>query len=270
MRTPSEKPTRSVSKTRVLTRIAQRQSAVKKAALNSKIQSLKTKTNVNRLTEQFGIMTIPKYLKTKPVITGIVGQNAIVKLPRKIMEKLKDIYKMSEQEQYEYAGLIDFTIKDNYAVMTSHTTSTSFNRAKVAPPLRMKTSKIMYHSHPAPKGMGTSLVSIPSEVDFTAYLDAQKNGVVEGNLILDQHGVYVIDVVDFNKKGGVFKSFMDLIIEKQAKRYQIQNDLFFMNVKIDTWQKFINEHVDVIMMKNHGVSVKYYKWIEDPLTRISL
>ena len=271
MRTPSKRPPISATQIRVLESAQKKtKSAVREAALNKKIKSLKKPTNVNILAKQLGFMSIPKELKTKSTIMKIVDQNAIVKLNSEIMKTLKDIYKMSEKEQREYAGLIDFTIEENYAFMTSHTTSTSCSRSKVTPPLRMKTTKIMYHSHPAPKGRGTSLVSIPSEMDFTAYLEAQKKGVVEGNLILDQNGVYVIDVVDFNKKGDVFKSFMFKINKKQANRFKINNDLFFMNLNIEKWQEFINNDVDVYMMENHSVSVKYYKWTELPLTRISL
>lgn len=244
------------------------QSAVKKNAFERKIQTLK-ETNVNRLTKQFGIMTIPKDIETRGTIMNTEGQNLIVKLPKKLMNELKDIYDMSERSQHEFAGLIECTFETDYALVKSHTMRTNYNRGTVAPPQRTKATKIMYHSHPAPKGTGTTIVSIPSDMDFATYLNAQKQGVVEGNLILDQHGVYVIDVVNFKKEEGIFQDFLKLIKSQNGFQYIIKNDLFFMNIDTNTWQKFINGKVDILMKKEFGVSMKFYKWSELPTMRIS-
>ena len=252
-----------------LTKMRKRtKNAVKKEALKGAIKSMK-RTNVNNVTDQFAIMTIPKEIKTQGTIMNTEGQNLIVKLPKKLMNELEDIYNMSEKKQHEFAGLIECTFDANYALVKSHTMRTNYSRGTVAPPQRTKETSIMYHSHPAPKPKetGTTIVSIPSDTDFATYLNAQEKGIVEGNLILDQNGVYVIDVVNF-KKQGIFQYFLNLIKSQGGFNYMIKNDLFFMNIDVNTWQKFINGKVDILLKKEFGVSMKFYKWSELPTMRI--
>lgn len=249
-------------------------SAVQKEAFNRKIASIqkRKKTDIENITEKFQLMTIPKNIDTTGTIMNTDGRNATIKLSNKLMNQLKDIYNMSEREQSEYAGLIECSFDKNYVYPTSPTKRTNYMREAVAPPQRTNTTKIVYHSHPAPPISGTTLVSIPSDMDFTAYIGAQKQGIVEGNLILDQNGVYVVDVVNNlnNQKNKIFQYFLEIIKSKGGMNYQIKDDLFFLNVDINRWQIFVNKQIDVLMKKNFGVSIKFYKWTELPLVRISL
>ena len=238
------------------------------------MSTARKRVSVNNLTRKMGLMSIPKTLETKGTILGPPVNNTVkLQLSKQIVGDLKDIYKMSADHGFEIAGLIECTFDTNYANFTGPTMRTNYQRTSVYFPQATALTKITYHSHPSPSAVsGGTYVAVPSGPDFNAYVQTYRNGHIEANLILEQQGMYVVDVLrpTSNSRGeSMFKTIEDEIQRARGFEYTVQDIIMVFNVDMKKWKRFINNTLDAIMIRKHGVSVRFYTWSELPTVRVS-
>lgn len=256
------------------TKMKKRATAASTAARKKTLTTSRARTAVNVLTRQMGLMSIPKTIETRGVIMGSEQNNTLkLRLTKPLMTKLKDIYKMSENQRIEFAGLIECTFDTNYANFGSPTARTNYQMTSVYFPRRTRLTKMMYHTHPLPMAtQGSKYMSIPSGPDFVSYVQAHRGGIIEANLILEQQGVYVIDVLRPTTNATGVDMHNTIMKELQTARgfeYTVQDIILVFNIDIEKWKKFVNNTLDPILNRKHGVSMKFYKWSELPITRVS-
>jgi hypothetical protein len=256
-------------------RLKKMQDTAKKmsALARKKIINTKRINVTGSITRQLGIMTIPKAIETKGTIMSTNGTVLTVKLSGELMRKLKDIYAMTERDDFEYAGLVECSFDMNYANFNSPTIRTNRLPGSVYFPRRTAQTKLMYHSHPAPTtNSRAKIVTFPSAPDLRIYVNNHQDGVLEANLILDQQGVYIIDVVrpinTFNADN-MFETAVYEMGKKGAFDYIVGDNILAMNVDIKRWKTFINSDINSKMITKFGVSVMFYTWNELPTVRIS-
>lgn len=255
-------------------RLGKMKSTAKKVSTGATRSVLTTKRlNINALTRKMGVMTIPKDIETRGTIMSTNGTVLTVKLSHELMRKLKDIYRMTGREGIEFAGLVECTFDVNYTKFNSPTIRTDGQEGWVNLPRRTGRTKLMYHSHPSPEGTGRStIVTFPSSADLRIYVDTHKDGILEGNLILDQQGVYVVDVLrpvaNFSGED-MFAAAVRELNRKKAFDYQVRGEMLALNVDIKRWKAFVNSDLDSKMIRMFGVSIKYYTWADVPTVRIS-
>ena len=130
-----------------------------------------------------------------------------------------------------------------------------------------------YHTHPSPPAApGSTYTSIPSGPDFNAYIRTHRNGVIEANIILEQQGMYVIDVLrPINRDIGedIFNTIIEKIRSAGGFNYTVEDTILVFNLDIGRWKSFTNNTLDPFLVRQYGVSIKFYKWNELPQVRIS-
>lgn len=224
---------------------------------------------VNNITAKMRTLSIPKVLETKGTIMKTLGDNNVeLQLSRDIVYTLKDIYELSARESIEIAGLIECTFDTNYASFVGPTLRTNYKRTSVYFPHGTPLTKMTYHSHPAPQPtLGGTYVSVPSDTDLNTFIEVHKTGVIEANLILDQQGMYVVDVLT-PKENSRGKEMFDTILTEIKKvrgfDYIVKDTILLFNVDVNRWKNFINNRLDAIMIKKYGVSLRFYRWGDLP------
>lgn len=243
-------------------------------ARNKIITTKRARVNVTNITRQMGVMTIPKAIETKGTIMSTNGTVLTVKLSNELMRKLKDIYAMTERDQIEFAGLVECSFDMNYTNFSSPTIRTNRQRTSVYFPPRTALTKLMYHSHPSPvTSSRAKIVTFPSAPDLGIYVENHVNGVLEANLVLDQQGIYVVDVLTpantFNEDN-MYRTALEELRKKGAFDYLTSdNTVLAFNVDTKRWKKFINIYIDRKMIDTFGVSIRFYAWDDLPTVRIS-
>jgi hypothetical protein len=219
----------------------------------------------------FRVLSINGILKTRGVITKERNNMITIKLSRAIIDKLNDIYKMSQQHKSEYVGIVNVTRSGKIVKFNSPTKHTNWNPRFVRPPPGTENNLVVYHSHPVPVDMGIpdSSVTLPSRYDFEYYINNYPR--VQANIILERHGYYVVDLLEANISSmpdpvRVHEKFLYLLREKGIENYQVspQPDLMaFYAVSIDSWKNVI-EYVNKVLKHLFKVSIKYYTYSELP------
>lgn len=198
-----------------------------------------------------------------------------IRLSRKLISDFKTIYKKSFEKQIEYAGSVKFDAKNTRGLVkfNAPTQTTNYNFKIVTPKLQDLSSYIVYHSHPVPPS-NTKLVTIPSDRDFTAYINFYP--YVQANIILEKHGYYVIDLIEsdrFRKPDPkrVSKFFMSEVYARgEFEKYKrVHRGIMFFNVEPKSLQRVINGYADLRMRQEFGISVRYYLY-DDDLPKITL
>lgn len=233
--------------------------------------------NVNNLTRRMGLMSIPRPIETRGTILGTNRNNTLkVQLPRTLVAELEGIYTGSASPTHgrmEFAGIIECTFDMNYANFTTPTIRTNYQMASVRFPERTRMTKMTYHTHPSPPAPpGSTYTSIPSGSDFNAYIRTHRNGVIEANIILEQQGMYVIDVLrPINRDIGedIFNAIIEKIQSAGGINYTVEDSILVFNLNIGRWKRFMNNTLDPFLVRQYGVSIKFYKWNELPQVRIS-
>ena len=225
-----------------------------------------------------GLMSIPRPIETRGTIMGPNNRNNTlrVQLPRTLIAELEGIYRGSASPgggRMEFAGLIECTFDANYANFTTPTIRTNFQMSSVRLPERTRMTKMTYHTHPSPVAPpGSTYTSIPSASDFNLYIQTHRNGVIEANIILEQQGMYVIDVLrPINRDIGedIFNTIIEKIRSAGGFNYTVEDAILVFNIDIGRWKRFMNNTIDPTLVRQYGVSVKFYKWNELPQVRIS-
>ena len=213
-------------------------------------------------------MNIPKNKFNVGTIMKMNRNNRFlsVRLSRKVVDQLRDVFQKTFNEHVEYVGSIPFTVYNtrNYVKFNQPSARTNGNFASVTPSQEDFTQYIVYHTHPVPVS-NAPLFTVPSEPDFRAYIKAYPT--IQANLILEKQGYYVIDLIETNMQipdaNAVVTLFNNLTTGERFRSLQGQWGVVgYTRVTRDSWLKFINEYIDPIMRKQFGISVRYYLWSE--------
>lgn len=219
----------------------------------------------------YRLLSINGILNTRGVITKEGNDMVSIKLSRTIIKKLKDIYLMSQKHKSEYVGIINVTRSGKIVKFNSPTKHTNWNPTAVRPPPGTENNLVVYHTHPVPVGMGVpySSVTIPSQDDFTYYINNYPK--VQANIILERHGYYIIDLLESNLSSmpdpaRVFNKFIFLLRNKGLANYEVSpyaNKMGFYAVSISSWKNMM-KYVNEVLSHMFKVSIKYYTYSELP------
>ena len=229
-------------------------------------------TVLNRLTNKFRRVNIPKNIFNVGTVTSANDRYLSVRLSRKVLNELQAVYKKTWEQKVEYAGTIPFTIANtrNYVKFNKPTERTNRQLATVQPTQEDLTQYIVYHTHPVPEN-DKALFTYPSASDFKVYVDNYPT--VQANLILENQGYYIIDLIETNMKkpstSDVTRKFSNLMNGQEFKKVRVTwSDLVYIQTTPSQWKGVVNKYMDPIMRKQFGISVKYYTW--DELGEITL
>lgn len=232
-------------------------------AVNNLARNFNKQLNLNNVVYNFG------------TVERVGNVDVTIRLSRKLINDFRAIYKKSFKDQIEYAGSVQFNAKNTRGLVkfNTPTQSTNYNFKVVTPKPQDLTSYIVYHSHPVPLS-DTTLVTIPSDKDYSAYINTYP--YIQANIILEKHGYYVIDLIEsdrFKKPDPkkVYEFFMREVYDKgNFERYKVvHRGIMFFKVDLKSWQKLINGYTDARMRQQFGISVKYYLY-DDDLPKITL
>jgi hypothetical protein len=193
----------SVKKTSTQTTEKRKVDTTRRQALNRRRQVERqrrmTRINaaINRLARNFRRVNIPRDAFNLGTVTGSNAGVLSVRLSRKTIKELQDMYKKTWEQRVEYAGSIPFTLSNtrNYVRFNRPTARTNQQLATVQPTQEEMTQYIVYHTHPVPE-YATPLFTYPSEADFRVYINEYPN--MQANLILENQGYYIIDLIETN------------------------------------------------------------------------
>lgn len=257
-------------------KMKKRASAASAAARKKVLTASRRRATVNNITRRMGVMSIPRPIETRGTIMRPDRNNTlIVQLSRTLVNELHGIYigSASPSNRMEVSGLIECTFDVNYANFTTPTIRTNYQMTSVQLPEGTRMTKMTYHTHPSPPAApGSTYTSIPSGPDFNAYIRTHRNGVIEANIILEQQGMYVIDVIRPTDRAighDVFNMIVEKIRSAGGFNYTIEDTILVFNLNISRWKRFINNTLDPFLTRQYGVSIKFYKWNEVPQVRIS-
>tara|TARA_B110000503_G_scaffold14031_1_gene19167 strand:+ start:80 stop:922 length:843 start_codon:yes stop_codon:yes gene_type:complete len=239
-----------------------RQKRTKELLLNKR----RRESMINQLSRAFKRVNIPRNFFNLGTVTSMNNRYLSVRLSRKLIGNLQQIYKKTLDERVEYAGSIPFTVNNirNYARFGTPTAHTNQKLGGVTFTQEDVTQYITYHSHPAPKDMGP-IFTYPSGPDLKLYINTYPS--VQANIILEKQGYYIIDLIETNMNkpnaGEVIETFESLIRSKEFERVAVTwSSIPFFQTTSPIWKRTINKYIDPIMRKQFGISIKYYTWSE--------
>ena len=262
--------TKTVEKRKVDT--TRRQALSRRREVERKRRMTQINAAINRLARNFRRVNIPRDAFNLGTVTGTNTSLLSVRLSRKTIKELQDIYKKTWEQRVEYAGSIPFTVSNtrNYVRFNRPTARTNQQLATVSPTQEEMTQYIVYHTHPVPE-YATPLFTYPSEADFRTYINAYPN--IQANLILENQGYYIIDLIETNLNkpniDDVIREFRRLVQGQAFQRVSVTwSNLAYIQTTSDKWKRAVNGYIDPIMRRKFGISIKYYTW--DQLGEITL
>jgi hypothetical protein len=172
-----------------------RQTQNRQRVLTGRRRSSEINRAINRLSNNLVRLNIPRNKYNLGTITKANNRYMSVRLSRKLIDNLKDVYTRTWTRQVEYAGTIPFTINNtrNYVKFNTPTAHTNNRIANVTPTQEELTQYIVYHTHPVPENE-LPLFTYPSEPDLRTYINAYPQ--MQANLILENQGYYIIDLIE--------------------------------------------------------------------------
>lgn len=229
-------------------------------------------TTLSRLANNFRRVNIPRNSFNVGTVTSANDRYLSVRLSRKSIIELQNVYKKTWEQKVEYAGTIPFTLANtrNYVRFNRPTERTNRQLATVQPTQEDLTQYIVYHTHPVP-GYDTPLFTYPSASDFKVYVDNYPT--VQANLILENQGYYIIDLIETNMNkpntADVIRKFNSLMNGQEFQKVRVSwSNLVYIQTTPTQWKRAVNKFIDPIMRREFGISVKYYTW--DELGEITL
>jgi hypothetical protein len=251
---------------------ARRQTLSRRRDLDRRRRMSRINAAINRLARNFKRVNIPRDAFNLGTVTASDGNVLSVRLSRKTIKELQDIYKKTWEQRVEYAGSIPFTVSNtrNYVRFSRPTARTNQQLATVQPTQEEMTQYIVYHTHPVPE-YATPLFTYPSDADFKVYINEYPN--MQANLILENQGYYIIDLIETNlnkpKVDDVTREFNRLIRGQEFQRVSVTwSNLAYIQTTPTQWKRAVNNYIDPIMRRKFGISVRYYIW--DQLGEITL
>ena len=251
---------------------ARRQTLSRRRDLDRRRRMSRINAAINRLARNFKRVNIPRDAFNLGTVTASDGNVLSVRLSRKTIKELQDIYKKTWEQRVEYAGSIPFTVSNtrNYVRFSKPTARTNQQLATVQPTQEEMTQYIVYHTHPVPE-YATPLFTYPSEADFKVYINEYPN--MQANLILENQGYYIIDLIETNLNkpnvDDVTREFNRLVRGQEFQRVSFTwSNLGYFQTTPTQWKRAVNNYIDPIMRRKFGISVRYYTW--DQLGEITL
>ena len=268
----------SVKKTSTKTVEKRRSETVRRQNLNRRreVERRRKMTQINaalnRLSKKFRRVNIPRNTFNVGTVTASDGNVLSVRLSRKTIKELQDIYKKTWEQRVEYGGSIPFTLSNtrNYVRFSTPTVSTNQQLASVTPTQEDMTQYIVYHTHPVPE-QNRTLFTYPSGTDFRTYISYYPT--IQANIILENQGYYIIDLIETNMNkpnpDEVVAEFNRFLSSREFQRVSVNwSNLEYFQTTPTQWKRAVNNYIDPIMRRKFGISVKYYTW--DQLGEITL
>ena len=268
----------SIKKTSTNTVEKRRSEAVRRQNLNRRreVERRRKMTQINaalnRLSKKFRRVNIPRNAFNVGTVTSGNDRYLSVRLSRKTIKELQNVYKKTWEQRVEYAGSIPFTLTNtrNYVRFGTPTARTNQQLASVTPTQEEMTQYIVYHTHPVPEN-NKPLFTYPSEADFRTYINYYPS--MQANLILENQGYYIIDLIETNMNkpnpDDVVTEFNNFVRSREFQRVSVNwSNLAYIQTTADQWKRAVNGYIDPIMRRKFGISIKYYTW--DELGEITL
>jgi len=227
---------------------------------------------LNRLSKKFRRVNIPRNTFNVGTVTSGNDRYLSVRLSRKTIKELQNVYKKTWEQRVEYGGSIPFTLSNtrNYVRFGTPTVSTNQKLTSVTPTQEDMTQYIVYHTHPVPE-QNRTLFTYPSGTDFRTYISYYPT--IQANIILENQGYYIIDLIETNMNkpnpDEVVAEFNRFLSSREFQRVSVNwSNLEYFQTTPDQWKRAVNGYIDPIMRRKFGISIKYYTW--DQLGEITL
>lgn len=265
-------------------------------------RTLRRKDDVNKLTEQIGGMyitkkrkrtinnnnrkrTVKRMLLTKTEFTYNSNTGLVrFKLVPKVIDNLKVIFDKSDNERKEYAFGISVQSMGGrrlpYLDYTKYDYDTSNQRAAIYSDIidKFKSEYIVGHTHPSPHVAGIRkntpggyYFTIPSIADFRAFQSVfgiNGNEKSQAQLILDQHGFYIISVIESKRVSqnyspeqlyssmNKYLSSLEFVSERGLEDPPLQ---YFKCPTIKEWSDSVN-FFGLNLFNKTGIKLQYHPW----------
>lgn len=220
-----------------------------------------------------------------------------ITLPRRVIKDLENLNKTSSRERWEYGGKINVKagIGANIVKFNAPNRLTGEERGTVSEEIAilMSDSYISYHTHPAAyplrntignqsnmninraNNVRTIFATLPSDDDIRFYRGHYPR--MQANIIADEHGYYVIDLIE--TRGRPLPDAEDMVSAMEWFRAQPFITERLRDVRgYEYFETTVSEWKDVIkalhkrMLELYGLSIRYYGYNGDPgeitLTRL--
>jgi len=227
---------------------------------------------LNRLSKKFRRVNIPRNTFNVGTVTSGNDRYLSVRLSRKTIKELQNVYKKTWEQRVEYGGSIPFTLSNtrNYVRFGTPTVSTNQKLTSVTPTQEDMTQYIVYHTHPVPE-QNRTLFTYPSGTDFRTYISYYPT--IQANIILENQGYYIIDLIETNMNkpnpDEVVAEFNRFLSSREFQRVSVNwSNLEYFQTTPTQWKRAVNNYIDPIMRRKFGISIKYYTW--DQLGEITL
>lgn len=210
-----------------------------------------------------------------------------IKLPRRIVNELRDLNKKSSRNRWEYAGKIDFRPNPNKSMVKFNNpqrfTSQLRNAITAETYQLLYDSYIAYHTHPTaytPNNLKNNnamnvnnntrkiLVTLPSGADMEAYIGTYPN--MQANMISDENGYYVIDLIETTGREKPNAVEVNRTMEWLRTqpffqgRYRSLGGYEYFETTLTDWKKSINRELNPFLQRLFGISIKYYGYNDEP------
>ena len=210
-----------------------------------------------------------------------------IKLPRRIVNELRDLNKKSSRNRWEYGGKIEFRPNTNGSMVKFNNpqrfTSQLRNAISAETFQLMQNTYISYHTHPTaytPNNLKNNtamnlnnntrkiLVTLPSGADMEAYIGTYPT--MQANMISDENGYYVIDLIETSgreKPNAVEVNRTMEWLRTQPffqDRYRTLGGYEYFETTLTDWKKSINQEINPFLQRLFGISIKYYGYRDEP------
>jgi len=210
-----------------------------------------------------------------------------IRLPRRIVNELRDLNKKSSRNRWEYAGKIEFRPNPNKSMVKFNNpqrfTSQLRNAITSETYQLLYDSYIAYHTHPTaytPNNLKNNnamnvnnnarkiLVTLPSGADMEAYIGTYPN--MQANMISDENGYYVIDLIETTDRERPNAVEVNRTMEWLRTqpffrdRYRSLGGYEYFETTLTVWKKSINQELNPFLQRLFGISIKYYGYNDEP------
>ena len=219
---------------------------------------------------------------------GKITPNIInIRLPRRVINELRDLNKKSSRNRWEYGGKIEFRPNPNGSMVKFNNpqrlTSQLRNAISAETFQLMQNSYISYHTHPTaytPNNLKNNtamnlnnntrkiLVTLPSGADMEAYIGTYPT--MQANMISDENGYYVIDLIETTGRERPNAVEVNRTMEWLRTqpffrdRYRSLGGYEYFETTLTDWKKSINQELNPFLQRLFGISIKYYGYNDEP------
>jgi hypothetical protein len=220
-------------------------------------------------------------LQTITNIGRVSTHYTTIKLPKTVIKDLKRVYDKSSYERVEYAGSVKLQAGNTLVKTVMNSPGTSKLRGAVASQNVRKYmfSYLSYHTHPSSIFQSPTKINrrtdkfftTPTLEDLLLYIDYYPE--MQANLVLDENGYYVIDIIEsvkLNRRPSktvvrdIYSKFQNYMIS-QGMSVVFEEKYLYYRSSHSQWKTLFNDFARQ-MLTFSGVSMKYYMWDEEPAT----